>query len=162
MRPFILFASLIIAATPAFAAAKLSPKQLVKSYRFECVDNMKALKKQLAADKVKIKGTKDDAAKSKQLFCSFDATNPTIRQINDKAWLAAQDGFISKKGLKAYVTSTQALMVQRVAESKVDQVLARGKKQGLTPAEVAFLGQITRAMAFAEAHVAAATIAYKE
>lgn len=159
MRLAMFCALLVVAATPVFAAAKLSPKQLVKSYRAECVDNMKALKKQLAAEKVMIKGTKEPAAMSKQLFCSFEANNPTIRQMNDKAWLQAQNAFLGQKGLKAYVLSTQAVMARRVAESKVHEVLARGRKQGLTPPELAFLGQITRAMAFAEAHVAAAKIA---
>lgn len=161
MRLAILFASLIIAAAPAGAAVKLSPKELVKGYRAECVSNMKALKKQLTGDKVMVSGTKDMAAKSRQLFCSFEAANPTVRQLNDKAWLKAQDTFIAKQGVKAYVLSTQSLMAQRVAQSQVHQILAKARKQGLTPAEIAFLGQITRAIAFAEAHVLAATVANK-
>jgi hypothetical protein len=161
MRPAILFASLIIAATPALAAVKLSPKQLVKNYRTECVSNMKTLKGMLTAGKVKVKGTKEMAAKSKELFCSFEADNPTIKQINDARWLKAQNEFISKKGVESYVLSTQAVMKKRIMDSRVDEVMARGKKEGLTPVEIAFLGQITRAMAFAEAHVTTAVTTKK-
>ncbi len=158
---FAIVLAFIIVATPAVAAVKLSPKQLVKSYRTECVDNIKTLKQQLLDRKVKVKGTKELAGKSKELFCSFEAENPTIRQLNDKSWLKAQDDYILKSGLPAYVATTQAVMAQRVAQSRVDQIFSRARKQGLTPAEIAFLGQITRAMAFAEAHVVAAKIAYK-
>ncbi len=161
MRLAILIASLLIAATPAVAVAKISAKQLVKSYRTECVDNIKTLKKQLLDRKVMVRGTKALAGKSKELFCSFEADNPTIRQLNDKTWLKAQDDYILKSGLPAYVATTQAVMAQRVAQSRVDQIFSRAQKQGLTPAEIAFLGQITRAMAFAEAHVAAAKLANK-
>jgi hypothetical protein len=147
-------------AAPAAAQGKITSKMLVGFYRQECLENMKGLKARLSKEKVKVAGSQTPAAASSELACAFDAANPTIRKLNDKAWVAETDAFIRKEGVDAYVAGALKTMAINVAGAGIDKILADARKKGLTGDELHLLGQMTRAMAFTEAHVLAARKAY--
>jgi hypothetical protein len=147
-------------ATPADAEPKITSKLLVAFYKQQCVENIKGLKARLTTEKVKIAGSKSPAASSEELTCAFDAANPTIRKLNDKAWVAETDAFIRKQGLEVYARGAMKTMAINIAGSGIDKLLAEAKSKGLTKQQLQLIGQMTRAMAFTEAHVMAAQKAY--
>jgi hypothetical protein len=144
------------------AAALLKPALLIKLYKEECVTNMRSLKAQLADGKILIRGSKKLAASSSQLQCNTDAKNPTIRQMNNKAWLEKTEKFILSAGVNAYAVGSRKSMAVTLERFKVVQILSQASAKGLSPAEIKLLGNMTRAVAFTEAHVRAAQRLYKK
>ena len=144
------------------AATKLKAALLIKLYKQECVTNMRSQKAQLTDGKILIRGSKKLAATSNQLLCNTDAKNPTIRQINNKAWLEKTEKFILLAGVDAYAVGSRKSMAATLERFQVVRILAQASAKGLSAAEIKVLGNMTRAVAFTEAHVRAAQQLYKK
>lgn len=149
-----------VIAVPALSASKISSKLLVKFYKQECADNIKELKAKLVKDKVMIAGSTTSAAKSVELACAFGADNPTMKKLNDEAWVAETDAFVRQEGVENYAKGAMRTMAINIAGSGIDRILVEAKVKGLTQQQLHLIGQMTRAMAFTEAHVLAARQAY--
>lgn len=160
MRRAFLLLFLAVFAAGAQAAEKFTSKLVVSLYKKECAENMKALKERLKRDKVAIAGTKSFAATSPELACNFAADNPTMKKLNDAAWIAETAAFIRKAGVKNYAIGARAVTANAMAKGGIVQLLELAKKKGLTPVEISVLGQMTRAAAFTEAHIKAAEQAF--
>ncbi len=146
----------------AEAATRLKAALLIKLYKQECVTNMQSLKAQLTDGKILIRGSKKLAASSSQLLCSTDAKNPTIRQLNNKAWLEKTEKFILSAGVDAYAAGSRQSMAATLERFQVVKILALASAKGLSAAEIKLIGNMTRAVAFTEAHVRAAQQLYKK
>ena len=146
----------------AEAAAKLKAALLIMLYKQECVTNMRSLKAQLTDGKILIRGSKKLAASSSQLLCNTDAKNPTIRQINNKAWLEKTEKFILEAGVDAYAVGSRKSMAATLERFQVVKILSQASTKGLSAAEIKVLGNMTRAVAFTEAHVRAAQQLYRK
>ncbi len=144
------------------AATKLKATLLIKLYKQECVTNMRSLKAQLTDGKILIRGSKKLAASSSQLLCNTDAKNPTIRQINNKAWLEKTEKFILEAGVDAYAVGSRKSMAATLERFQVVKILSQASTKGLSAAEIKVLGNMTRAVAFTEAHVRAAQQLYRK
>ena len=146
----------------AMAAPKLKPALLIKLYKLECNTNMASLKAQLTDGKIKIRGTKKLAATSDQLVCNTNAENPTIKQMNNKAWLAKTEKFILAAGVEIYAVGSRKSMAATLEQFQVARILAQASQKGVSTDELALLGNMTRAVSFTEAHVKAAQRLYKK
>ncbi len=146
----------------AEAATKLKAALLIMLYKQECVTNMRSLKAQLTDGKILIRGSKKLAASSSQLLCNTDAKNPTIRQINNKAWLEKTEKFILEAGVDAYAVGSRKSMAATLERFQVVKILSQASTKGLSAAEIKVLGNMTRAVAFTEAHVRAAQQLYRK
>ena len=146
----------------AEAATKLKAALLIKLYKQECATNMGSLKAQLSDGKILIRGSKKLAATSSQLLCNTDAKNPTIRQMNNKAWLEKTEKFILSAGVDAYAVGSRQSMAATLERFQVVKILSQASAKGLSAAEIKVLGNMTRAVAFTEAHVRAAQQLYKK
>ena len=146
----------------AEAATKLKAALLIMLYKQECVTNMRSLKAQLTDGKILIRGSKKLAASSSQLLCNTDAKNPTIRQINNKAWLEKTEKFILEAGVDAYAVGSRKSMAATLERFQVVKILSQVSTKGLSAAEIKVLGNMTRAVAFTEAHVRAAQQLYRK
>ena len=144
------------------AAPRLKATLLIKLYKQECVTNMRSLKAQLTDGKILIRGSKKLAATSNQLLCNTDAKNPTIRQMNNKAWLEKTEKFVLSAGVDAYAVGSRQSMAATLERFQVVRILAQASAKGLSTAELKVLGNMTRAVAFTEAHVRAAQQLYKK
>lgn len=160
MRKAFVLLLLAAFALEAEAAAKFTSKLVISLYKKECTENIKALKDRLKRDKVVIAGTKSLAASSPELACNFAADNPTMKKLNDTAWVAETEAFIRKAGVKNYAVGARAATANAMAKGGVVALLDLAKTKGLTPVEISVLGQMTRAAAFTEAHIKAAEQAF--
>ena len=151
----------VLLASPAHAG-KLKPAQIIKLYKQECNANMRSLQAQLADGHILIRGKKTLAATSSQLACNTDAKNPTIRQMNNKKWLAGTEKFIVASGVDAYAIGARKGMAATLVKFNVAGILATASAKGLSEEELAVLGNMTRAVAFTEAHVKAAQVLFKK
>ncbi len=156
------FVLLLLAAfvTGVEAAPKFTSKLIISLYKKECAENIKALKERLKRDKVMIAGTKSQSSSSPELACNFAADNPTMKKLNDKAWVAETEAFIKKAGVKNYTLGARAATANAMVKGGVVKLLSLAKTKGLTPVEISVLGQMTRAAAFTEAHIKAAEQAF--
>ena len=160
MRKAFVLLLLAAFAIGAEAAPKFTSKLVISLYKKECAENIKALKARLKRDKVVIAGTKSQAASSPELACNFAADNPTMKKLNDEAWVAETAAFIKKAGVKNYTLGARAATANAMAKGGVVKLLSLAKTEGLTPVEISVLGQMTRAAAFTEAHIKAAEQAF--
>ena len=156
------FVVALFLASPVQAAGKLKSETLIKLYKQECNTNMGSLKAQLRDGRILIRGTKKLAAVSPQLACRTDAKNPTIRQLNNKKWLASTEKFIAESGVDVYTAGARKGMATTLVSLGVATILANASTKGVSEQELVILGNMTRAVSFTEAHVKAAQMLFKK
>jgi hypothetical protein len=161
MRLTLVLLMAVALAAPADAAAvKFNSKLLISHYKKACNANIAALKARLKKEKVMIHGSRSQAATSPELACNFAADNPTMKKLNDEAWVAETAAYIAKVGVARYAVGARAATAEAMAKGGIVQLLAKARVEGLTPVEISVIGQMTRAAAFTEAHIQAAEKAF--